>query len=126
MKRIITLFCLLFTFFGLNAQEVSPTDKIIDKVVLYLPNHTKSQLDNLATNFATIPQITKAVFVKEKHNCLLIDVQPDNAIQFYSDIIKLVSMQFPLNEIKLKTPAAYTEIFGKGDNGNTIKFTTIK
>lgn len=123
MSRILFSLVLLLSFITSKAQDVSPTDRIQDKVILYLPTYTKTQLDNLADVFKNVHQIKKAIFIPNQHNCLVMDVKPDKDIQFYSDIIKLVSAQFNLNDIKLKTPDAYDAINGKGDNG---AFTTLK
>ena len=118
----ISLF-MIFSLSSIKAQQVSPTDVIQNNVILFLPNATKGQLDNLSFEFEKYHQIKKAVYVPGNHKCLAIETKPDNNIRFYSDIIKIVSAHIPLSEIKLKTPEAYTEIYGKGDN-NT--FITVK
>jgi hypothetical protein len=120
MIRIISLFFFLSFVLKANAQEITPNDRIQEKVILYLPNHTKAQLENLGEDLKKIRQIKTAVFAPSEHNCLLLDIKTDNEIQFYSDIIKIVSARIPFNEIKLKTPAAYDQINGKGDNNTFI------
>lgn len=119
---LITVFTGIF-FCNADAQEISSSDRIQEKVILYLPTATKAQLDNLADEFTKHKQIKKAVYVPGEHKCLLIDVKPDNEIIFYSDIMKIVCSQIPLKDMVLKTPSAYNEIYGKGDNG---AFTTLK
>lgn len=102
------------------SQVMSPSDAIVDKVVLYIPNASKAQLDNLAIEFGNYTQIKKAYYVANQHNCLLMDVKPDNNIRFYGDLMKIVSLQIPLPEMILKTPLAYSEIYGKGDNDKIV------
>lgn len=120
MARIFTFLMFSLFAFASQAQEVTPNDRIQEKVILYLPNHTKAQLENLGEDFKKYRQIKTAVFVPNEHNCLLLDIKTDNEIQFYSDIIKIVSAQIPFSDIKLKTPAAYDQINGKGDNNSFI------
>lgn len=124
MLRFIYLF--IFTFFLLGnskAQQVTSTDVIQDKVIFYLPNATKAQLDNLTLEFEKYSQIKSAVYVPGIHHCLLMEVRPDNNLKFFSDAMKIVIMHIPMNEIILKTPSAYAEIYGKGNDGSYV---TIK
>lgn len=116
---LIAFFAVIFSC-NSYAQVMSTTDAIVDKVVLYIPAAGKAQLDNLAVEFEKYSQIKKAYFVAGQHNCLLIDMKPDNNLHFYGDIMKIVSLQIPLPDMILKTPLAYDEIYSKGDSVDLV------
>lgn len=120
LRSFLVIFFVMFFFAPVVSQQISSGDLIQDKVILYLPNATKSQLDNVAAELEKHPQIKNAVYVPGVHHCLLMEIRPDNNIKFFGDAMKIVTMHIPVNEIILKTPSAYAEIYGKGNDGSYV------
>lgn len=116
IKHLLSV--LLFVVCFISNAQLSPSesDSLKSRAVLVLPKVTISQLNNIKTEFAKYPQIQKAVFIYNNHNCLLIDF--DNGVnpnfKLYSELIKMICGYVMRNEIFIKDSNAYNEIYKRG------------
>jgi hypothetical protein len=114
MIRLFSILVLIFLNLSLWSQDaIRGTDPVQQqKAIIVIPSITTQQLESIKTEFASVSQITQAVYVYKNHNCLLVNLGNDGDIKFYGDLLKLIIKATGLTEqdMSIKTPEAYSEI----------------
>lgn len=125
MPRLLFLFLMVITLnnYGQTNYDISETDSLPNKIVLYLPTADNARLNLLKNEFTNYSQIEKAVYYFQDNNALLIEFSSSvsSRLIYYADIVKVVSQVIPRDEIRIKTPISYTEI----SNGNVEDLSTF-
>lgn len=121
LKKFI-LFFLVVAAFCCKAQEIKPADLIPQKSVIVIPDISTTQLDALKNEFEKHQEIIAATYIYKNHNCLLVTMGNNNKLKFYGDLLKIIQVATNITSEKifLKTPLAYEEIMGKGDDTNNF------
>lgn len=125
MPRLLFLFLMVITLnnYGQTNYDISETDSLPNKIVLYLPTADNARLNLLKNEFTNYSQIEKAVYYFQDNNALLIEFSSSvsSRLIYYADIVKVVSQVIPRDEIRIKTPISYSEI----SNGNVEDLSTF-
>lgn len=118
-KSLPLLFILFFSCFVSRSQTILESDSLKSQAVFYVPEISVTQLNNIKAEFANYPEIQKAIYVYQTHNCIVVDISAEVAhprLVFYRDLMKIVVGFVGRDNVFIKTPAAYAEIMGSAAN----------
>ncbi len=124
MIRSLILVLLCFTsLFSLAQTEPTSNDVVPTRIILILPSANITKINAVKTEFAKYTEIKNSVYVFQDHHALLIEFNglSNATLKTYADVIKVLSVSFNANEIFIKVPTAYSQIYADKDNDeNTI------
>jgi hypothetical protein len=114
MVRSFTFLVFIFLNLSLLSQDaIRITDPIPQqKAIIVIPGISTQQLQSLKTEFAKYSEIKQAVYVYQDHNCLLVNLEENGTLKFYSDLLKIIQTATGLTEqqVAIKTSAIYDKL----------------
>lgn len=122
MFKKFILFFLVVAAFNSNAQEINSGDLIPQKSVIVIPDISTTQLVALKNEFEKHQEIISATYIYKNHNCLLVTMGDNNVLKHYGDLLKIIQVATNITsqQMFLKTPLAFEEIMGMGDDSNNF------
>jgi hypothetical protein len=123
----LTFICLSLSVWSQDA--IRQTDPIPQqKAILVIPGVTSTQLEAIKIEFAKYSQIKQSVYIFDAHNCLLVNLEENEVIRSYSDLMKIIQVATSITEkqIDIKTSAAFTELMPKNLTHESSTYFIVK